>query len=182
MSHPHSVRPFLLLLALLAVTAFAAPAHAAEHYFGAGAQFWRTVDGLPSTSTFDGIEDDGYSWVLSYQMRPRGLFAFQLDAEIFPDGFAGSDETAVSPEALVIIGKGLYLGAGAGVTISDGLQDNVSDPFFLGRLGWRLAFLGPLDVDLHATYRFDDWEALKGVDVSTDTYTFGATLRFKVGG
>lgn len=155
-------------------------ASAGESWVGLGAQFWRTADGLPSGSTFDDIEDDGYSWVASYQYRPRGLFAFEVDLEYFKDGFAGTTETAYAPQAFVLVGKSLYAGVGTGVTISSGLEDDVSDPFFMGRLGYNLALLGPLDVDIHVTYRFDEWEGLEGIDVSTDTYTFGAILRLKL--
>jgi len=174
-----TVCPALLVGLLLGATT-APMAGAAEHWLGLGAQFWRTVDGLPSGSDFDNLQDDGWSWVLSYQYRPRGLFTFELDAELFPDGFAGTDQAAVAPQAFVFIGHGFYGGVGAGVTISDGLDGNTSDPFFMGRLGYRFALLGSLDVDLHLTYRFDDWEALQGIDVSTDTYTFGAALRLKL--
>ncbi len=172
--------PFFVFAVLVAGAAFAPSASAADHFLGGGLEFWRTADGLPSSGTFDDIEDDGSSWVLSYQYRPAGLFRFELDLEYFADGFGGSTETAVAPQAFVLVGKGLYGGIGAGLTFSDGLEDEVSDPFFMGRLGFEFSLLGSLKVDLHATYRFDDWDGLEGIDVDTDTYTFGAYLRFKI--
>lgn len=171
----------LLALTALVITGFAAPAaSAADHFFGGGLEYWRTVDGLPGTGDVEGLEDDGSSWVLSYQYRPAGLFRFELDLEYFADGFAGSTDTAIAPQGFVLVGKGIYGGIGAGVTLSDDLEDEVSDPFFMGRLGFEFSLLGPIKIDLHATYRFDDWEGLEDIDVDTDTYTLGAYIRFKI--
>lgn len=181
---PHRLPPLripLMGLAAALVLFLAAPAaDAAEHRFGIGLEYWRTVDGLPSSSEIEGIEDDGQSWVVSYQYKPAGLFTFQVDAEFFDDGFAGSTDSAYAPQAFILVGRGLYGGVGAGVTISNGLADDVSDPFYMGRLGFNFSLLGALKVDLHATYRFDDWEGLEDVDVDTDTYTLGATLRVRL--
>lgn len=173
--------PLLVLIALAGLAGLApGQASAGDHFVGGGLEFWRTVDGLPGTGDFDDIEDDGSSWVLSYQYRPRGLFRFELDLEYFDDGFAGSTDTAIAPQAFILVGRGLYGGVGAGFTFSDGLEDDVSDPFFMGRLGFEFSLLGPLKIDLHATYRFDDWDGLEDIDVDTDTYTLGAYVRFKI--
>ncbi|MCB1036779.1 MAG: hypothetical protein KDD47_23335 [Acidobacteria bacterium] len=166
----------LVLVAMMAPTSAAA----ADHFLGGGLESWRTADGLPSGGDFEDIKDEGSSWVLSYQYRPAGLFRFELDLEYFKDGFGGSTETAVAPQAFVLVGKGFYGGIGAGLTFSDGFVDGVSDPFYMGRLGFEFSLLGSLKLDLHATYRFDDWEGLEGIDVSTDTYTLGAAVRFKI--
>lgn len=169
----------LLLGALLILPTTAS--HAGEHSLGLGVEFWRTVDGFPDSGTFDDIEDDGQSFLISYQYKPAGLIRFELDLEIFDDGFAGSSETAVAPQAFVLVGAGgLYGGVGIGVTISDGLEDDVSDPFYMGRLGFQFSLLGAIKLDLHATYRFDAFEELEGIDFDSDTYTFGAAVRFKL--
>lgn len=170
-----------LLPGALLATAFvltAAPSQAADHSFGIGAISWQTIDGLPTSSELDNIEEDGYSWLVSYQYRPRGLFTFELAVEYYPDGYGGATEKAYVPQAFLLFGRGLYAGVGAGVTISDGLDDSPSDAFYQGRLGYNLAFLGPIELDLHATYRFDDWDALEDIDVETDSYLLGATVRF----
>ncbi|HEX4953266.1 MAG TPA: hypothetical protein VF017_07725 [Thermoanaerobaculia bacterium] len=168
-----------LVLALLALALPLAtlPARAGEHSIGVGIHYWRTVDGLPSGSTFDDIEDDGNSYVLSYQYQPRGIFTFQVDAELYQDGYGGSTERTILPEVFVLVGGNFYAGAGAGVAYSDGLEDSPSDPFYMGRLGYRLTLLGSIELDVHATYRFDEWDELENIDVDTDTYTFGAVLR-----
>ena len=159
---------------------FAPAARAGEHRLGIGVEYWKTVDGLPSTGDFENVEDDGSSWLATYQYKPAGLFTFQLDAEIFPDGFGGSTQTAVAPQAFILVGSGLYGGVGVGVTLSNGLADDVSDPFFMGRIGFNFSLLGTLKLDVHATYRFDDWDGLEGIDTDTDTYTFGAAVRFRI--
>lgn len=153
---------------------------AGEHSLGLGWQFWRTVDGLPGAGDVEDVEDDGSSLVASYQYKPAGLFKFEIDVEYFEDGFAGSTDTAIAPQAFVLVGGFVYGGVGVGVTISDGLEDEVSDPYFMARLGLEFDLLGPLSVDLHATYRFDDWEGLEGIDLNTDTYTLGAVARIKL--
>ena len=152
-------RPTLLALALGAMLA-AVPAQAASYTLGGGANFWRTLDGLPSSSDVENIEDDGYSYVFSYQLRPRGIFTLQIDVEYYEDGYAGSVEEAFAPQVFLLVGRGFYAGVGAGVTISDGLEDSPSDAFYMGRIGWDIALLGPIELDLHATYRFESWDEL----------------------
>jgi hypothetical protein len=176
----------LCLLALVALSVFSLSvftlpaAQAAEHRLGLGYEYWRTVEGLPTGSELAGIEDNGSSWVISYQYRPAGFFTFELDAEIFDNGFGGSTDTAVAPQAFVLVGRGIYGGVGVGFTYSSGLEGDFSDPFFMGRLGINFSFLGPIQLDIHGTYRFHDWEGLQGIDINTDTYTLGAVLRFKI--
>lgn len=150
---------------------------AAEHRFGIGARFWKTVDDLADDG-FDGIEDDGYAIVLNYKMKPRGLFHLQVEAEIYEDGFGGSDDTAVAPIAYLGIGGNLYAAAGVGVIVSDGLSDNVSDPFFAGRIGWELDLLPGISVDINANYYADAFDELG--DASTDAITLGALVRFSL--
>jgi len=171
------VVPAALLASLLI---FGASAQAGEHRLGIGVEYWRTVDGLPSSGDFEDLEDDGNSWLLTYQYKPAGLFTFQLDAEYFPDGFGGSTESAIAPQAFILVGGGLYGGIGVGFTYSDGLEDDISDLFYMGRIGFNFSLLGTIKLDLHATYRFDDWDALKDISVSSDTYTFGAAVRFRI--
>jgi len=169
----------VLLLSTLAALAAAAPSSAAEHRWGIGLRYWQTFDGLPSNSELDNIDDNGESYILSYQYVPGGFFRFELDLEVFESGFAGTDETAWAPQAFILVGGSFYGGVGAGVTYSSGLDDDY-DPFYAVRLGWELQLLGALRIDLNATYRFDDWDQLEDFDVNTDTYTLGAIFRFQL--
>lgn len=173
---PPRLAPFLL--ALVALVALAPAAEAAEHRLGVGAQFWKTVDDLADDG-FGDIEDDGFSWVVGYQYRPSGLLSFELDLEWAGDGFGGSTESAYSPIAFILVGHGFYAGVGAGVTVSDGFEDDdVSDPFWIGRVGWDVALLPGLSVDVNANYRAGAFDELEGT--STDAITLGAVLRFSL--
>lgn len=175
-----SSRPYLplssLLILICALLALAAPAAADEprHSFGVGAHYWTAVDDLVSDDF--AIDEDGLAGVLSYQFRPGGLIAFELDVEIFPDGFGGADSTAFAPAAFVLVGHGLYGGVGVGVTVSDDFEDNVSDPFYAARVGFVLQLLPRLRIDINANYRADAFKDLG--DVDSDAITLGAILRF----
>ena len=165
----------LLLGAALAAT----PAEAAERRLGIGIHYWETFDGLPSSSGLEDIEDSGQSLVLSYQSGSRFLFRYQIDLEYFDDGFSGSTEAAVAPQFFLVAGGTVYGAVGLGVTISDGLDDDVSDPFYMARVGLDIGILGAVDLDINATYRFEDWDALEDLDLDTDGYTLGAVARFR---
>ena len=112
---------------------------------------------------------------LTYQYAPEGWFRFELDLEYYEAGFGGSTDAAVSPLAFLLLELGLYAGVGVGVTVSDGLDDNVSDPFYAARLGYDFAPLPNVHIDLNANYRADAFSALE--DADTDALTLGASLR-----
>lgn len=178
-------RPLVLRVALLAVAAWSvglvlhpAAAHAGEHRLGVGAHFWKTVDDLADDG-FSDIEDEGYAWVFSYQYLPGGLLRFEVDVEYYDEGFGGSADAAFSPIGFVLIGGDtLYAGVGLGVTFSDGLEDDVSDPFYAARIGLDFALLPGLSVDVNANYRANAFSDLDEAD--TDAVTLGAVLRFRV--
>jgi hypothetical protein len=163
-----------LLLWMLVGSAAATPAFAANHRIGVGVHHWQTVEDLADDG-FEGIDDKGSSWILSYQYAPEGLFTLEADLEYFADGFGGSAEEAISPQVFLLIGHGLYAGAGVGVTYSD---EDTSDPYYAARVGWDITLIPHLSVDLHANYRFDDWDLIG--DASTDTVTLGAIVRFRL--
>lgn len=167
---------FILVSAALAT---ALPSAAADHRFGVGLRYWQTQDGFPDIDGLEDIDEDGESYIVSYQYVPGGFFRFELDLEFFESGFAGSDETAWAPQAFILVGNSFYGGVGVGATYSSGLDDDF-DPFYAVRLGWDIQLLGSLRVDLHATYRFDEWDQVEDFDLDTDTYTFGAILRFQL--
>ncbi len=166
------------LLATLLTPGFA---EAGEHRLGVGAHFWRTVDDISDDifdSPFDGIEDDGFAWVVSYQYVPKGLFRFELDVEYYDGGFAGSPDSAYTPTGFVLFGGNFYAGVGIGFTVSNGLEDDVSDPFYAARLGWELDLLPGISVDINANYRAEAFNDLD--EASSDAITLGAILRFNI--
>ncbi len=164
----------LLFLAALLGVLITSPAFAADHRIGFGIHHWQTVDDLADDG-FEDLDESGTSGIASYQYMPEGLFSFELDLEYFADGFGGSTESALSPQAYVLIGHGLYAGVGVGVIVSDG---ETSDPFYAAKVGTNISILPRLSLDLNANYRFDDWSLIDEAD--TDTVTLGALIRIRL--
>lgn len=174
---------YLPLLAALLLATLLSPGivEAGEHRLGVGAHFWRTVDDIADDildSPFGDIEDDGFAWVVSYQYVPKGLFRLELDVEYYDGGFAGSPDSSYSPTGFILFGGNLYAGVGIGFTFSSGLEDDVSDPFYVARVGWELDLLPGISVDINANYRADAFNDLD--EASSDAITLGAILRFNI--
>jgi hypothetical protein len=87
-----------------------------------------------------------------------------------------STKPTLSPVAFVLLGSGLYGGVGVGMSFSDGLVDNRSNPFWVARLGLDLLILPKTRLDLHADYRARAFDELD--NVKTDGITLGAAVRF----
>jgi hypothetical protein len=172
---PHLAR-FAAAAFLLAALGAAAPARAAEHHrLGVGIHYWRTVDELVDDG-FGRFDEEGTSGVISYQYLPGGLFGLQLDGEYFADGFGGSTESTLSPQAyLVFSPNGWYAALGIGVLYSSDFENNVSDPFYAARIGLNVEVLPRFYLDLNANYRAKAWSELKNAD--TDTVTLGGVVR-----
>ena len=169
-------RPLMISSLLIGFILVLAPAaQAAEHKIGFGAHFWRTVDDIADDG-FDNIDDDGFAGVFSYQYVPESLLYFEFDVEYFGDGFGGSDDTAITPMAFVLVGRGLYGGVGVGLTFADSFVDDVSDPFFAARIGFQFSLVPNIQFDINANYRADAFNELDGAD--TDAITLGAVVRF----
>lgn len=157
--------------------ASATPAAAAEHRFGVGANYWRALDDLDASDLE--VDEDGIAPYFTYQYVPAGIFKLGLDVEYYESGFGGSTDPAYVPVGFVLVEFGLYAGVGVGVTISDGLSDNVSDPFYAARLGWDFQILPNLHVDLNANYRANTFSELENYD--SDAITLGAAVRVAFG-
>ena len=167
-----------ILMITLTLAAFAgAPATAAEHLLGGGVHYWQTVDDLADEG-FETIDDEGESFVLSYQYVPAGLVKLQIDAEYFEKGFGGAAEEAIAPQVYLLVGNRLYAGVGIGMTYSDEFEDSWSDPFYAARVGLDFAILPRTHLDLNANYRANAFSQLDEAD--TDTVTLGAVLRFRL--
>ncbi|HEV8629045.1 MAG TPA: hypothetical protein VGV61_01925 [Thermoanaerobaculia bacterium] len=167
------MRTFLLAAAL--TLGSAAGAGAAEHRFGLGELYWRSIHDLGGS----GLKSNGVAPYLTYQYVPAGIFKLELDLEYYRKGFGGSTSAAYSPVAWVLIEFGLYGGVGIGVTFSDSLSSNVSDPFYAARLGYDFQLVPRLHFDVNANYRANTFKDLRrGVkSYDTDSITFGAAAR-----
>jgi len=158
----------------LTCLASAPAAVAGTHRLGVGANYWKTVDDLESSDVTN-INEDGLSWLASYQYAPAGLFKLELDLEYYPS-LAADEKKFWSPEAFVLVGGTLYAGAGIGTYYSDGTFNKT--PFYMLRAGLDFAILPFLSLDINANYRFDDWSSFSTSDLNTDTIRLGAALRF----
>ena len=165
---------FVLVAFGLASLVTAPAALAATHRLGVGANYWKTIDNLDSSDVTD-INEDGLSWLASYQYAPAGIFKLEVDLEYYPDLAAGG-ETFWSPEAFVLVGGTIYAGVGIGTYYSDGVFNNT--PFYMLRAGLDFPILPFLFLDINANYRFNDWSTLGWSDLDTDTIRLGAALRF----
>ena len=164
------------LLVLLVALGLAGAAGAAEHRFGFGGHYWVALDDFAEELD---IDEDGIAPYFTYQFVPAGLFRLELDVEYFPDGFGGATSEAFAPAAYALLEWGLYGGLGVGVTYSDTLDSDFSDPFYAARLGWDFQILPRLHVDVNANYRANSFSDLEEYD--TDSITLGAAVRVAFG-
>lgn len=143
---------------------------AAEHRIGAGVNYWKAMDDIDIPG--EDIEEDGLSYILSYQFWP-GILGYEIDMEFLPDRFGDS---AISPQAYVLIGSGLYAGAGIGVVHSG---SDFSEPFLALKAGFNLTILPGVYGDIYANYRFNDTQDLddSDTDIDTDTVFLGCAIR-----
>ena len=133
--------------------------------------YWAAVEDVD----IDTIDEDGYAWIFSYQLRPTSLSAFEVDLEVLPDNFAGAPETVYAPQAYLILGVSVYAGVGIGTYYSDGKF--ADDPFYALRAGMNLEILPRVFVDISGNYRFNEWGGDVTEDIGTDTVTLAAVAR-----
>ncbi len=146
-----------------------APAALAGHRLGAGANYWKTLNDIDVKN----IDENGLSWLASYQYVPDGIFKLEIDLEYYPS--LGAEGKAYwSPEAFLLVGGTLYAGVGIGDYFNG---DIFSDkPFFMLRAGIDFAILPFLFLDVNANYRFNNWDNVAD-DVDTNTIRLGAAVR-----
>lgn len=162
-----------VLLALLFVSVFAMPAAAQESRLGGGINYWRVIDDVD-----EDFDEDGISWLVSYQYCPSEMFRLEADLEIFPDGVLGRGDTDYAPQAFAILGSWIYAAVGAGIYyFGDPIKDWADDPFYVLRAGLDLEILpDALHLDIYGRYQFTDWG---DIDVDTDTAILGGCVRFE---
>lgn len=141
--------------------------------FGGGVNYWKTIDKVNIAD----VDDNGFSYIATYQYAPGGILKFEADLELFPN-LGGDSGATLAPQAFVIVGGFVYAAAGVGIYYND---SNWGDsPFYMLRAGLDIPVLPRLFLDLNLNYRFNDWESLHGSDLGTDTIRFGAALRFAI--
>jgi len=161
----------------LTLLASAPAALAGAHRLGLGANYWKTIDDINSNDLTGHIDENGLSWLASYQYAPAGIFTFEADVEYYPS-LGGEPKPFVSPEAFVLVGGTLYAGAGVGIYYHDGAFSN--GPFYMLRAGIDITILPFLSLDISANYRFNDWDTFTTQDLGTDTIRLGAAVRLSL--
>lgn len=163
----------VLTLSLLAATSATAEI---KHRFGVGAHYWTALDDID----VDDVKEDGFAYLVTYQLRPASLIKFGLDVEMLPEEFGGAEENVYAPQAYIILGNTIYAGLGIGTYFTDG--EFADDPFFNVRAGLDLRLLPFIYLDINANYRFEEWDSIKNLDedISSDTITLGAAVRIEL--
>ena len=146
---------------------------AATHRLGAGANYWKTISNIDRQDLSGNIDENGLSWLASYQYVPEGIFKLEVDLEYYPS--LGGEKGLWSPEAFVLVGGTVYAGAGIGVYYDGHIFSNA--PFYMLRAGIDFAILPFLFLDINANYRFNDWDTLEKKNLNTDTIRLGAAVR-----
>lgn len=143
---------------------------------GAGANYWTVVDDIDDRD----FDENGMSWLVSYQYRLAALLRVEADLEVFTDDFMGVDDTIFAPQAYLVVGMGLYAAVGTGILFSDG--DFADELFYALRAGIELEIFTDMYLDLNANYRFAEGPSLSeiGEDIDGDTITLGAALRLEL--
>jgi hypothetical protein len=161
-----------MVVAAIAAGATCAWSEESSHRLGVGAHYWRALSDID----VDEVDQDGMSWIASYQYRP-GWLGIEADVEWFEKGFGGAADDVYEPQLFLLLGKGLYAGAGIGGYYTD--NEFASDPFYALKAGLDVEVLWFLRLDVNANYRFEQWDDLsaEGKEIDTDTVTLGAALR-----
>ena len=163
---------FVLVVGL--VVAMALPAAAeTDHRIGLGVHYWQKLGSIDVSN----IKEDGVSWILTYQLRPASLMAFEVDLEILPEDFQGIDEPVYAPQVYAVVGSTIYGAVGVGMFYADG--DFADDPFWTLRAGVDFALIPKIYLDINALYRFESWDTFDGHDIDKDTLELGAAVRLE---
>ena len=164
----------LLIVSLVLAVALAAPAQAGQR-IGGGVHYLKTLGDIKDTPEFD---DNAFGFLASYQYA-TAMFKVEGDVEWILD-YGGSSNALIQPQAYLLLGDMIYGGAGIGIGYFDG--EWWSDPFYALRAGVDFT-LGGLDLDAYALYRFLDTEVFEDFGTQDlDSITFGALIRFSIGG
>ena len=159
---------------------------AGEHSLGIGAHYFYTLDDI-RTDLEDDLGDsyhrDGLALCASYKYKPNDHFGFLAEVQGYPDGYYDA-KTALSSRLFLLLGKGLYAGAGIAWNYisweneTDLFHDSDgwTDPYYILRVGMEIPILtDSLKLDINANYEMNEWNDFDEFD--TDALTFGAGVR-----
>jgi hypothetical protein len=164
----------LFLLAAVLIVGLVSTSNAGLR-LGGGIHYLRTVGDMKD---LDGFDENSIGILGSVKYK-TGLFTIEGDMEVIPD-YVGSEEIMVQPQAFLLLGNLIYGGAGIGVGYLS--EFGWQDPFYALRAGVDLS-LGPVDLDVFASYRFQKAKDLKALDKENlHAVTLGALINFAFGG
>lgn len=144
------------------------------HRFGGGIHYWKSLEDI----IIEGVDEEGLALLLSYQYQMMKFFTVEGMLEFLADGYAGSDDAVFAPQVYVLVGRGIYAGAGIGWHFSDGKA--ADNPFFGLRAGLDVEIVPTIFLDLNVNYRSETWGFGKiHEDIQLNTMTLGAILRFE---
>lgn len=150
-----------------------------RHRIGAGVHYWKTLDEIADAWRDSvTIDEEGLSWVISYQYSSLPLITVEADVLLMPQTYAAAQRgyAVWGPQVMLLVGRSLYAGVGAGILRAG--DDWAPNPFFPLRAGVDLEVLPKLSVDLNANYRIEKWNIhYTREDIDTDTVTLGVVVR-----
>ena len=164
---------FAAVAASLFITAVPA-ASAGGFEIGIGANYWYSIDEAKDNS----FDRDGLGWMVSSRIPLAKFLAIGLEVEQTPDNFMFLDEKLYMPAAYVILGRGVYVGLGAGTYYYD--SEFYSDVWYALRAGLEVPILtDSLKLDINVNYRVEEWGGIKdaGDNIDSNTLMVGAAIR-----
>lgn len=141
---------------------------------GGGATYWYSIDEAKDKS----FDRDGLAYYVSTEIFLADYIALALEVEKMPEDFVFLEGDMYLPAAYVILGDGIYIGAGVGAYYYDG--DFEGDPWYALRGGFKIPlFSNALVLDVNLNYRSEKWDDIKNADdkIGSETLMVGAALR-----
>ena len=164
----------LLVVSLVLPGALAAPALAAGR-FGGGVHYLKALGDIKDD---DELDENAFGFLASYQTNFL-MLKVEGDVEWILD-YAGTGNALIQPQAYALLGNFIYGGVGIGTGYFDG--EWMNEPFYALRAGLDFS-LGGMDLDAYALYRFQNTDVFEHLeDVDLNSLTFGAQIRFQLGG
>ena len=164
------MKRLIIVLAVLSLSAvIAANSANAGLRVGGGLHYLRTVGDLKDEEGFD---ENSFSFLGSVKYG-FGLLTVEGDLEYIHD-YVGSGLYMIQPQAYALVGGLIYGGAGIGVGNLE--EFGWQEPFYALRAGVDLN-VGPVDLDIFGSYRFQKTDDLKTLDSDDlDAITLGAIV------
>lgn len=160
------------IFCILMLLAFGVEIARAEASLGVGYRHFFTVDELEKP-----FKENGYGGYINWRMQWTEWLGGLLELAFYEDGYAGTSNEPLAPQAFLLLGGPLYLGAGVGILYSK--SDFADSPFWVVRAGYEGVLTEWFLFDVTVSYEFSEWNGVNKVDerFESDTVVVGAGLR-----